>query len=59
MLTTRISRISAGAACLVAAFAGASVSAAAADGDSADVPTYKEFKASTYVDVDGSLRRQR
>lgn len=54
MFSTRISRISAGAACLVAAFAGATVSAAAADGDTSAVPTYKEFKASTFVDVDGA-----
>ncbi|WP_322937944.1 M57 family metalloprotease [Nocardioides bizhenqiangii] len=41
------SRISAGAACLVVAFAGAAI---ANDGG---VPTYKEFKADTYVDRDG------
>lgn len=52
MFSSRISRISVGAACLVAAFAGASVSASAADGD--DVPTYKEFESSTYVDIDGA-----
>jgi hypothetical protein len=41
------SRISAGAACLVMAFAGTAV---ASDGD---VPTYQQFKADTYVDTDG------
>lgn len=54
MFSTRTSRISAGAACLVATFAGATVSAASANGDGSAIPTYKEFKASTYVDVDGA-----
>ena len=47
MKFSRFSRISAGAACLAVAFAGAAV---ASDGG---VPTYKEFKADTYVDTDG------
>ncbi|KRC55048.1 peptidase M16 [Nocardioides sp. Root79] len=55
MLSSRISRISLGVACLAAAFAGATVSASAADGDTAGAPTYKEFEASTYVDVDGAF----
>jgi hypothetical protein len=42
------SRISAGMACLAVAFTGAA--AIASDGE---VPTYKEFKADTYVDTDG------
>ncbi|GAA4812521.1 hypothetical protein GCM10025786_16700 [Nocardioides caeni] len=55
-MTTRISRISAGTACLVAALAGAVVSSAAADGaDTAgEAPTFREFEAATYVDVDGA-----
>jgi len=47
MKFSRFSRISAGAACLAVAFAGAAV---ANDGGA---PTYKEFKADTYVDTDG------
>lgn len=54
MLSSRTSRISVGIACLAAAFAGATVSASAADSDATDAPTYQEFKASTYVDVDGA-----
>lgn len=56
MLSSRISRISVGVACLAAAFAGATVSAAAADGDTGTAtPTYAEFEAATYVDVDGAF----
>jgi hypothetical protein len=56
MLSSRLSRISAGVACLAAAFAGATVQAAAADGDSgASTPTYAQFEAATYVDVDGAF----
>lgn len=54
MFSSRFSRISAGAACLLAAVAGATVSASAADGDSSTVPNYQEFLASTYVDTDGA-----
>lgn len=44
-----------GVACLAAAVAGATVQAAAADGDSgASTPTYAQFEAATYVDVDGA-----
>ncbi|WP_192903955.1 M57 family metalloprotease [Nocardioides albidus] len=53
MLSSRIHKISAGVACLVASLAAASVSTSAG-ADSADVPTYQEFEASTYVDVDGA-----
>ena len=53
MSPSRISRISIGTACLVAAFTGATVSASASGSDT-DVPSYKEFKASTYQDVDGA-----
>lgn len=52
MLATRISRISAGIACLAASLAGATLSSANADGDSGPAPSYAEFEASTYVDVD-------
>lgn len=56
MLSSRISRISLGVACLAAAFAGATVSAASADGDTGTAkPTYAEFEAATYVDVDGAF----
>ncbi|MEV5001310.1 M57 family metalloprotease [Nocardioides sp. LML1-1-1.1] len=53
MLSSKTSRISVGVACLVAAIAGASASAVAAESDTA-VPSYQEFKASTYQDVDGA-----
>ena len=53
MSSSRISRISIGTACLVAAFAAAGT-AASATGSDTDVPSYKEFKASTYQDVDGA-----
>ena len=49
MKLSRISRISVGVgACLAAALAGT-----AATATESNVPTYKEFKASTYVDADG------
>jgi len=50
MKFSRISRISVGvtAACLAAAMAGS-----AATATEGDVPTYKEFKADTFVDFDG------
>lgn len=54
MLSSRIHKISAGVACLAAAFAGATLSTAADADSTADVPTFKEFEASTYVDVDGA-----
>ena len=55
MLASRISRISAGVACLVASLAGATLSSASADGETGSgAPTYQEFEASTYVDVDGA-----
>jgi len=54
MLSSRIHKISAGVACLAAAFAGATLSTAADADSTADVPTYQEFEASTYVDVDGA-----
>lgn len=55
MLASRISRISAGVACLVASLAGATLSSASADGETGSgTPTYQEFEASTYVDVDGA-----
>ncbi|WP_408896592.1 M57 family metalloprotease [Nocardioides sp. R1-1] len=54
MLSSRIHKISAGVACLVAALAGASVSTSAGADSTADVPTYQQFEASTYVDVDGA-----
>lgn len=54
MLSSRIHKISAGAACLVAAFTGATMSSAAGADSTTDVPTYKEFRAATYVDVDGA-----
>ena len=54
MLSSRTSKISVGVACLVAAVAGAGTSAMAAESDTSSVPTYQEFKASTYQDVDGA-----
>ncbi|KAB2811941.1 M57 family metalloprotease [Pimelobacter simplex] len=60
MLSSRISRISVGVACLVTAFAGAAASgsgSASADTGWSTLsapPTYQEFEASTYVDVDGA-----
>ena len=58
MLSSRISRISVGVACLAAAFAGATLGSGSADADSgtgaAAVPTFQEFEAATYVDVDGA-----
>ncbi|MDQ6523739.1 M57 family metalloprotease [Nocardioides sp. LHD-245] len=54
MLSSRVHKISAGVACLVAAFAGAAVSASAGANSTADVPTFREFESSTYVDVDGA-----
>jgi hypothetical protein len=51
MKLSRVSRSSvAGVACLGAALAGAITTAASSDG--AATPTFKEFEASTYVDVD-------
>lgn len=56
MLSSPIRRISLGVACLAAAFAGATVSAASADGDGGTAtPTYAEFEAATHVDVDGAF----
>ncbi|WP_278256889.1 hypothetical protein [Nocardioides convexus] len=43
-----------GVMCLMAAVAGAGSSAGAAESDTSAIPTYKEFKASTYQDVDGA-----
>ncbi len=54
MLISKTSRISVGVTCLAAAIAGASASAVAAESDSTVIPTYQEFKASTYQDVDGA-----
>ena len=57
-LSARISRISLGVACLATAFAGALVStSSSADATTTatgDVPTFREFEAATYVDVDGA-----
>ncbi len=56
MSSSRIKKISAGIACLAAAAAGAmvSVSADADTGWSTVTPTFAEFEAATYVDVDGA-----
>ncbi|WP_436700152.1 M57 family metalloprotease [Nocardioides sp. BYT-33-1] len=54
MLSSRVHKISAGVACLVVALAGAAVSTSAGANSTADVPTFREFESSTYVDVDGA-----
>lgn len=55
MLSSRIGRISVGAACLAVAFVGAAVSAPSSGAEAGDpAPSFSEFKASTYVDVDGA-----
>ncbi|WP_435770905.1 M57 family metalloprotease [Nocardioides sp. SYSU DS0651] len=55
MRLSRVNRMSvAGAACLAVAFASATVSATSADGTTGSAPSYKEFEAATYVDVDGA-----
>ena len=54
MMPSRVHKISAAAACLVAAVTSAALSTSAGADSAADVPTYKEFEASTYVDVDGA-----
>lgn len=55
MQSSRVSRISVGMACLVAAFAGATVPSSSGADAGDPVPTYKEFESSTYVDVDGAF----
>ncbi|GAA1526768.1 M57 family metalloprotease [Nocardioides humi] len=54
MFSSRVHKISAGVACLVAALAGAAVSTSAGADSTADVPTFSQFEAATYVDVDGA-----
>lgn len=55
MNASRIKRISAGSACLAVAFAGTVLSGGTSQAEPTDSPpSYQEFEASTYVDVDGA-----
>jgi len=55
MNSSQTKRISVGGACLAAAFAGTLLSGGTSQAETTDPPpTYQEFKASTYVDVDGA-----